>query len=251
MSINKFRFSVWCLMLALALPVGLSADPADPQDKSQQNRQQARADIPKDAEDQYERAQEAAAVLGELTRTPDKGIPKDLLDDAHGIAIFPHVVKAAFGIGGRWGKGLLSTRQNGVWGPPVYVDLTGGSFGFQIGGSATDLVLVFRTRRGVDSLMSSKLKLGADASVAAGPVGRTAEAGTDVKLNAEIYSYSRAKGVFAGVALDGAVVDFDNSANRKVYGVEGREVLAGKTTTSPVTMPFQTALKQHTPSRIK
>lgn len=250
MSINKwwFKLSVSCLTLALALPVTLSADPKD---KSQKGQQQARADIPKDAEDQYDRAKDAAEVLGDLTRTPDKGIPKELLSDAHGIAIFPHVLKAAFGIGGRWGKGLLSTRQNGVWGPPVYVDLTGGSFGFQIGGSSTDLVLVFRTRKGVDSLMSSKLKLGADASIAAGPVGRTAEAGTDLKLNAEVYSYSRAKGLFAGIALDGAVVDFDDSANQKVYGVDGRQVLSGKTNTSPVTMPFQTALRQYTPKRAK
>lgn len=211
------------------------------------SRQQPRADIPKDVEDQYERALNAAEVLRDLTQTPDEGIPSHLLDRAFGIAVFPHVVKAAFGIGGRWGKGLLSVRQGRQWGTPVFVDITGGSFGFQIGGEATDLVLVFMNRRGVDSLLKSKLKLGADATAAAGPVGRSAEAGIDVALNAEIYSYSRSKGLFAGVALDGAVVDFDNSANRDVYGYEGKELLSARRQASPVTAPFHSALVRHTP----
>jgi lipid-binding SYLF domain-containing protein len=237
------RLNLILLIFALSLPVTFAAAPSG--DKA---RQQARADIPDDAKEQYERSQDAAEILGELTRTPEKGIPRELLDDAQGIAVFPHVVKAAFGIGGRWGKGLLSVRQGSGWGAPVYVDLSGGSFGFQIGGQSTDLVLVFKSRKGVESLMSSKLKLGADASIAAGPVGRTAEAGTDVKLNAEIYSYSRAKGAFAGVALDGAVVDFDDSANRKVYGMEGKQVLSGTASASPVTAPFLAALRQHSPA---
>ena len=231
---------VFFLVSALCLP--LAAAPA-----GKNNQRQARADIPKDTEDQYERAQEAAEVLGELTQTPDKSIPRELLENAQGIAVFPRVIKAAFGIGGRWGKGLISVRQGSSWGTPVFVEITGGSFGFQIGGQATDLVLVFTSRKGVDSLMKSKVKLGGDASVAAGPVGRTAEAGTDVGLRAEIYSYSRSKGLFAGVALDGAVVSFDNSANSKVYGMEGKEVLAGRGATSPVTQAFLAALRQHSP----
>lgn len=229
--------------------MALAGAAGDKSDK--RGRQQARADIPKDVEDQYERARNAAEIIKSLTQTPDKGIPSHLLDRAQGIAVFPHVVKAAFGIGGRWGKGVLSARQGNTWGAPVFVDLTGGSFGFQIGGQATDLVLVFMSKRSVDSLLSSKLKLGADASVAAGPVGRTAEAGTDIALNAEVYSYSRSKGLFAGVALDGAVVDFDNSANRDVYGAEGKEVLRSARKSSPVTMPFQAALRQHTPKRAR
>jgi lipid-binding SYLF domain-containing protein len=234
-----FKLSVFLLVFAIGLP-GFAKD-----------RKQARADIPKDAQDQYERAQKAADVIGELTRTPETGIPRYLLDRAYGIAVIPHVVKAALGVGGRWGKGVISVRENSKWGTPAFIDLTGGSFGFQIGGQATDVVLVFTSRKGVDSLMSSKVKLGADASIAAGPVGRTAEAGTDLKLNAEVYAYSRSKGLFAGIALDGAVIDFDDSANRKVYNMEGKEVLSGKTATSPVTMPFTAALQAHSPSRTK
>jgi lipid-binding SYLF domain-containing protein len=203
------------------------------------------------AEDQYERAERAADVLQELTRTPEKGIPRELLDGAQGIAVIPHVLKGAFVIGGSWGKGLISVRQrNGAWGTPIYVDITGGSFGFQIGGSATDLVLVFRNRRGVESLLSSKLKLGADASVAAGPVGRSAQASTDVKLNAEILSYSRSKGAFIGVALDGAVLSLDNSANEKVYGMSGKQVIDNPRISSPATKPFSAALRQYSPAAI-
>jgi len=197
---------------------------------------------------QYDRAQRAADVLQSLTGTPEKGIPKGLLDDAKGIAVFPHVVKGAFVIGGSWGKGLLSVRErNGNWGAPIYVDLAGGSYGFQIGAEATDLVLVFRSEHGVKSMLSSKLKLGADASVAAGPVGRTAQAATDVKLNAEILAYSRSKGVFAGIALDGAVISLDNSANEKVYGMDGKQVLAHPRASSPVTKAFQAALLRYSP----
>jgi len=237
------KFNVLFLVSALSLPFALAAPSGE-----KKPQKEAGANIPADVEDQYKRAQDAAEILGELMNTPDKGIPRDLLDDAQAIAVFPHVVKAAFGIGGRWGKGLLSVRQDSTWGAPVYIDIAGGSFGFQIGGQATDLVLVFRSRKGVESLMNSKLKLGADASIAAGPVGRSAEAGTDVALNAEVYSYSRSKGLFAGVSLDGAVIDFDDSANRKVYNIEGKQVMAGKASNSPVTTPFQAALRQHTPA---
>ena len=246
MSRNKFSFrlNVVILVLGLGLPVSLAAAPEGSHKIPQR---QARADIPKNEQSQYDRAQDAAEILTDLTRTPDKGIPQSLLDRSYGIAVFPHVVKAAFGIGGRWGKGLISVRQARGWSAPAYVEITGGSFGFQIGGQSTDLVLVFTSRKGVDSLLSSKVKLGADASIAAGPVGRAAEAGTDVKLNSEIYAYSRSKGLFAGISLDGAVVSFDNSANQKVYGSDGHEVIVGKGIGSPVTMPFRAALREHSP----
>ncbi len=213
-------------------------------------REIARADIPKNSEDQAERAQRAAVVLGELVKTPDRSIPRELLERAYGIAVIPNVVKAAFGVGGRWGKGLLSVREKGGWSAPAYIELAGGSFGFQIGAQATDLVLVFTERSSVQSLLDSKLKLGADASVAAGPVGRGAEAGTDAKLNAAIYAYSRSKGLFAGIALDGAVISMDDSANQKVYGanVTGKDILLnGRVTRSPITTPFITALRQYSP----
>jgi lipid-binding SYLF domain-containing protein len=242
---NKwFILSVFILVLASALPMAFAVDPHG---GKQTGRQQARADIPSNAVDQYDRAQKAGDVIGDLNRTPETGIPKYLMDRAYGIAVFPHVVKAAFVVGGSWGKGLLSVRRNGRWEPPAYVELTGGSFGFQIGGEATDLVLVFTDRRGVDSLVSSKLRLGADASVAAGPVGRAAQAGTDVTLNASIYAYSRSKGLFAGIALDGAVLSMDNSANHKVYRMDGRQILENPPRSSPVTMPFVAALRQYSP----
>jgi lipid-binding SYLF domain-containing protein len=244
-----FSLKIFILMFALGLPSTFAAPHKDKTKKTA--RQQARADIPKDVEDQYDRAQKSAEVLDNLTRTPDKGIPRSLLDRAYGIAVFPHVLKAAFGVGGRWGKGLLSVRRAGGWSPPTYVEITGGSFGFQIGGQSTDLVLVFTSQKGVDSLLNSKLKLGADASIAAGPVGRAAEAGTDVALRSEIYAYSRSKGLFAGISLDGAVVSMDNSANRKVYGMEGKEVFRSAGTSSPVTMPFVAALRQVSPTVTK
>lgn len=233
---NRFcRLAAVLIVIALSLPLTFAQG-------------QTRSAVSKDVEDQHERAQEAAQILNELTRTPEKGIPRELLEDAQGIAVFPNVVKAAFGIGGQRGKGLIAVRQGSGWGAPAFVELTGGSFGFQIGAEATDLVLVFRTRDGVNSLMNSKLKLGADASIAAGPVGRTAGAGTDLAMNAQILSYSRTKGAFVGVSLEGAVVDFDDSANEDVYGMKGKQVLAGKASASPVTAPFMAALRQHTPS---
>ena len=184
MSRNRFSLRLNVLFLILGFLPGTYV--AAQEDSHKDPQKQARADIPKDEQTQYDRAQDAAEILGDLTRTPDKGIPQGLLERAYGIAVFPHVVKAAFVVGGRWGKGLISVRQTSGWSAPAYIEITGGSFGFQIGGQATDLVLVFTSRKGVDSLLSSKVKLGADASVAAGPVGRAAEAGTDVKLNSGV-----------------------------------------------------------------
>ncbi len=214
-----------------------------------QSREIARTDIPKDSQDQAERAQRAAVVLDELVRTPDRSIPRELLDRAYGIAVIPNVVKAAFGVGGRWGKGLLSVREGGKWSAPAFIDLAGGSFGLQIGAQATDLVMVFTEKNSVQSLLDSKMKLGADASVAAGPVGRGAEAGTDAKLNAAIYAYSRSKGLFAGVALDGAVISMDDSANHKVYGesATARDILSGRLSSPSITTPFVSALRQYSP----
>jgi lipid-binding SYLF domain-containing protein len=239
------KMSVLFLLFTLGVfAAGLSAP------KEQKNaRQMARTDIPKMNQDYFERSQKSAEILQDLTSTPDKGIPRELLEGAYGVAVFPHVIKAALGIGGRWGKGLLSTREKtGAWGTPIFVEITGGSYGLQIGAQSTDLVLVFKSRRGVESLINSKLKLGADVSVAAGPVGRSAEASTDIKFKAEIYSYSRSKGAFVGVALDGAVVSIDNSANEKVYKMSGKEAMAKPGIHSPVTMSFRSALRQYSPA---
>jgi lipid-binding SYLF domain-containing protein len=159
-----------------------------------------------------------------------EGIPSDLLQKAECVAILPSVKKAALGIGARFGKGTLVCRTDdfkGQWGAPLMISIGGGSFGFQIGGQAVDLLLLIMNPRGLDSLLKSKLTLGADASVAAGPVGRNAEAATDLRLRAEILSYSRSRGLFAGVSIEGAVLKQDKDANWALYGerVEPRRLL--------------------------
>jgi lipid-binding SYLF domain-containing protein len=169
--------------------------------------------------DESTRAKNAASVLGEIMDAPDQGIPEGLLKKAYGIAVIPHVVKGALGLGGRYGKGLVAQRNaDGGWGTPLYISISGGSFGLQLGVEATDVVMVFTNRDGIQPLLKGKLKLGADASATAGPVGRKAEVGTDVLLKSAIYSYSRSKGLFAGIALDGAVLQLDDDANAKIYG---------------------------------
>jgi len=165
------------------------------------------------------RADEAVRVLGEILRIPEDSIPSNLLEEAQAIAVIPDVVKASFVVGGRRGRGLIAIRgADGTWSNPVFITLTGGSFGFQAGVQSADVILVFRSTRGVDSIVTGKFTLGADASVAAGPVGRSAQASTDEKLKAEIYSYSRARGLFAGVSLDGTRLGIDNKSNQAVYG---------------------------------
>ena len=170
-----------------------------------------------EVEDQ--RANDASRVLGEILRIPDDSIPSNLLQDAQAIAVIPNVVKASFVVGGRRGRGLVAIRgADGTWSHPSFITLTGGSFGFQAGVQSADVILVFRSKRGVDSIVNGKFTLGADASVAAGPVGRSAQASTDEQLKAEIYSYSRARGLFAGVSLDGTRLGIDNKSNQATYG---------------------------------
>jgi lipid-binding SYLF domain-containing protein len=200
--------------------------------------------------DESMRAEHAGSVLGEIMEAPDQGIPEALLKRAHGIAVIPHVVKGAFGIGGRYGKGLVAQRNaGGGWGTPLFVEIGGGSFGFQLGVEATDLIMVFTNSDGIRPLLKGKLKIGADASATAGPVGRNAEAGTDILLNSAIYSYSRSKGLFAGVALDGAVLELDDDANKSVYGKKSvaADVSARKLsiTAMGVVQPFLRALQKY------
>jgi lipid-binding SYLF domain-containing protein len=186
--------------------------------------------------EENERAVNAVKVLDEIMRMPEDAIPGKLLRDAHAVAVIPNVVKAGLVVGGRHGKGLISVRRSdGTWSHPSYISLTGASVGFQAGVQSTDVVLVFRTPRGVDSIVHGKFTLGADAAVAAGPVGRSAEASTDGQLKAEIYSYSRARGLFAGVALDGAVLGIDHDANEAAYGpnTTPRAAFEGRVAQSP------------------
>jgi lipid-binding SYLF domain-containing protein len=180
---------------------------------------------------EFERATQASNVLTEIMNIPEKAIPDELMARARGIAVIPHVVKGAFGFGGQWGKGLMSQRrEDGSWSAPSYIEIGGGSFGLQIGAQASDIVLVFTDESGIKGLLKGKLKIGADASATAGPVGRKAEVATDVLLRSGIFSYSRSKGLFAGVSLDGSVVSIDDDANHKVYGkkVTGEDILLGR-----------------------
>ena len=166
-----------------------------------------------------DRAREAVRVLTDIQRIPESGIPDKLLDEARGIVVVPDALKIGLVLGGRRGHGLLSVKNpDGTWSSPSFVKLTGGSIGFQAGVQSADIVLVFRSDRGLDSIVNGKVTLGADAGVAAGPVGRNAATATDGQLKAEIWSWSRARGLFAGVALDGAVLSIDDEANEAVYG---------------------------------
>jgi lipid-binding SYLF domain-containing protein len=177
------------------------------------------------------RLTEAAEVFGEIMGTPDKGIPQDLLEKAQCVVIVPGLKKAAFVVGGEFGKGFVECRKEGGtgWGAPGAVRVEGGSFGFQIGGSSTDVVMLVMNKRGMDKLMTDKFTLGADASVAAGPVGRTADAKTDAYMTAEILAWSRSKGLFAGISLSGATLRNDLDGNKDLYGskLTNKEVLAG------------------------
>ena len=168
--------------------------------------------------DDARRIREAATSFGEIMAAEDKAIPRTILGKAEAIAIFPSTVRAGFIVGGMRGRGVISARNNGAWSAPAFLTLTGGSFGLQIGGAAADLVLVINGRRGLENLISNQFKLGADAAVAAGPVGRDAQAATDLQLRAQILSYSRSRGLFAGVTVNGSTVRMDRDANERFYG---------------------------------
>jgi lipid-binding SYLF domain-containing protein len=184
--------------------------------------------------DEARRVRESATVFGEIMAAEDKSIPQAILGKAEGIAIFPGTLRGGFLVGGVRGRGIISARNEGRWSAPAFMTLTGGSIGLQIGGQAADLILVIMQRRGLESLVRNQFKLGADAAVAAGPVGRDAQASTDLQLRAEILSYSRARGLFAGVTINGSTLRADRDANERFYGkrVEtGQIVLQGEADT--------------------
>jgi lipid-binding SYLF domain-containing protein len=206
--------------------------------------------------DEAARAETAASVLSEIMQAPDRAVPEGLLEKAYGIAVIPHVVKGALGIGGRYGKGLVAQRNaDGGWGTPLFVEIGGGSFGLQLGVEATDVIMVFTNREGIAPLLKGKLKIGADASATAGPVGRKAEVGTDILLKSAIYSYSRSKGLFAGIALDGAILQLDDDANENVYGKKTVAADISKAKVGgaalAVVQPFLRALKVYAPPEVK
>ena len=173
-------------------------------------------------------AGDAAETFTEIMNVKDKAIPKELLDTAEAIAVFPGVIKAAFLVGGRGGQGVISRRVKGGWSAPAFFNLGGGSFGPQIGAQRTDYVLLIMNPSGLDGLLKDKFEIGGEASIAAGPVGREAAASTNPRLDAGILSYSRSKGVFIGAALKGAVITPDNDLNEAVYGKKANDVLQGK-----------------------
>ncbi len=193
----------------------------------------ARAETPEE-----QRLTDATEVLEQLAAIPENGIPPALLGSAYAVAVIPNVVKVGLVVGARWGRGVLVVRQpDGQWSQPTFLSVTGGSVGWQAGAQSSDLILVFKNRRGVEGITNGKLTLGADASVAAGPVGRYTSASTDIRLRSEVYSYSRTRGLFLGVALDGAALSIDQSANAAFYaqpGVSAEAIFAADGVTAPV-----------------
>lgn len=182
----------------------------------------------------------ATQVLEQIQGMPDQRIPDYLLSRAYGIAVVPDVTKVAFIFGGRHGRGVLVVRNdlNAPWSNPSFISLTGGSWGLQVGAQSSDVILVFTTREGIEGITGGKLTLGADASVATGPVGRQGAAATDINLGAEIYTYARTRGLFAGIALDGSVIRIDNHANARFYGRDGvtaTDIFSGHAPSPPPT----------------
>ena len=231
--LNKHRFLA-SLTILLALAVAATAQNSNEKEVSAAART----------------ARSATKSLDEIMSIREKSIPADLLKKAKAVAVFPNVLKGAFIIGGQGGKGVISQRIGGAWGPPAIFKLGGGSIGFQIGGSSTDIVLLFMTDDSLKNLLEDKFEIGAEATAAAGPIGRTARATTDAQLQAAILSYSRSKGLFAGIALTGAVISPDNHANQALYSLTAKDLLSGTNRTAtaiipPATKPFQQALDNY------
>jgi len=235
-----FKRSIWTTTAAICLFFGVTAF--------------AQENVGKRLGDEAGQSSKAAKVLREIMDTPDKEIPEDLLARAECVAVFPSVIKAGFIVGGRGGRGVASCRTGAGWSAPAYFNLGGGSFGLQIGAESTDFVLLFMNRDGLNSLLSNKFTLGADASVAAGPVGRAAGADTDAVMKAQILSYSRSRGLFAGLELKGVVITPDKGDMRDVYGkgVTAKEVLKENKVTAPAAVrEFPETLNRYSTRRAK
>ncbi|MDX6530648.1 MAG: YSC84-like protein 1 [Blastocatellia bacterium] len=222
-----FTRAVFCsLSISIVLAVAANA-----------SAQQERERSAKKARAAAEQSAKAARVFEQIMGTREKSIPGDLLDRAEAVAVFPGVLKGGFIVGGRGGSGVISRRVAGGWSAPAFFDLGGGSIGLQIGVASTDYILLFMNERAVDSLLNDKFEIGGEGSAAAGPVGRSASASTDARLNAQILSYSRSKGAFAGLELKGVVIKPDNEDNLQVYGMNARDILTGADKISMERMP--------------
>jgi SH3 domain-containing YSC84-like protein 1 len=210
-----------------------------------------------DAQKEVDRVKDAGHVMHEIMNVPDN-IPQNVIDKAYCVVVLPSVLKAAFIVGGSYGRGVMTCRGganlDGRWGPPTMMALEGGSFGLQIGGQATDFVLLMMTSRSAHAILNSKVKLGADASAAAGPVGRNASAETDVTMRAEILSYSRARGLFAGISLSGSTLRADNDGNKALYGkdVTAQDIVFKHAVpTPPAASELLSVLTKRSPTRTK
>ncbi len=203
--------------------------------------------IADDRSKDVERVKDAADALTEIMSAPDKGIPEEIITSAKCLAVIPGMKKGALGVGGQYGKGIASCRAGGGWSAPAFFILRGASFGFQIGGQSADIVMVVMNDKGMQNLLSAKFKLGADASVAAGPVGRHADASTDWKMRAEVLTYSRAKGIFAGISLNGAGINQNQEDTRAFYGrmVPFKTILTGGVGAPGDAAPWMAALRKY------
>jgi lipid-binding SYLF domain-containing protein len=189
--------------------------------------QQERPRTAKKSSEAAKQAAKAARVFEEIMATRERNIPRSVLNRAEAVAVFPGVLKAGFIVGGRGGRGVISRRVPDGWSAPAFFNLAGGSIGLQIGASSTDYILLFMNERAVESLLGDKFEIGAEGGAAAGPLGRSASASTDARLNAQILSYSRSKGAFAGLELKGVVINPDNEDNVQIYGMKARDILTG------------------------
>src|ERR1044071_2231578 len=228
-------FSLALLLVCLAASISAAQD--------------NRARNAKKAREASEQSARAARVFDQIMGTREKSIPGDLLDKAEAVAVFPGVLKGGFIVGGRGGSGVISRRVANGWSAPAFFDLGGGSIGLQIGVASTDYILLFMNEHAVDSLLSDKFEIGGEGSAAAGPVGRSASASTDMKLNAQILSYSRSKGAFAGLELKGVVIKPDSEDNSQVYGMSAKDILTGANKISMETMPEGVRIFPETLSR--
>src|SRR5690349_8860957 len=199
-----------------------------------------------DKSDAQKRLDNAATVLQEISAAPDKGIPEDVMNSAQCVAVVPHMVKAGFGIGGQHGKGVATCKNTQGWSAPSFFTISGGSFGLQIGAEGVDLVMLVMNDQGMQALLSDKFQVGGSASAAAGPVGREAAAGTDWKLKAPILTYSRSKGAFAGISLNGSVIHQDKDATKGFYGQDtaSQQILTGQVQAPPEARTFLNAVQR-------
>lgn len=207
--------------------------------------------IPAQAETREEtKVEDAITVLTEIMKIPEEGLPVALLNNAYAVAVIPGVIKVGFVLGGRLGHGILVTKgDNGQWSNPSFITLTGGSFGFQIGAQSSDVILIFKSEKSVEGIINGKFTLGADAAVAAGPVGRQAEMSTDLYMKAEIFSYSRSRGLFAGASIEGSALSIDTDSNKYFYNndsISSRDILSNKKINAPdVANKFRQFLKKY------